>query len=260
MRLTPFPVLAAATLLVATPFAAQAQGRPAQGDWQVRLGAIALYGPDYLGSNDYEFGGAPDIEIVWRDRVFLGREGFGVNVVNAEDIRVALAIGYGGGRDQDDNAALRGLGDIDGTAELTGIVEYRLGAIALGASLTQDILDEGHGGTLASLSATYQTALGRTLVFAGPSLTWASDDYTQSYFGITPAQATRARRAAYAAEGGLRDVDFTVVAVHPLGGSWQLTGFASYTHLLGDAADSPLVAIDGDESQVTVGLGLSYQF
>ena len=41
---------------------------------------------------------------------------------------------------------------------------------------------------------------------------------------------------------------------------WSTTAFVTYKHLVGDAADSPIVKQFGSENQVGVGLTVSYSF
>lgn len=254
---------ALATALCLLSPAALAQGRPASDGWEARLGVLGLVAPDYEGSDDYELNPVPDVEISYADRFFFGRRGLGVNLLTGRDspITAGISVAYDGGRDEDENDALRGLGDVDGTAVVRSFLTYSVGKLALTAEAETDVLGDGHDGTLATLSATYMfTPTPDLILFAGPAVTWADKDYTQSYFGITGAQAARSGRAAYGASSGVKDVSATLVGLYGLTDNWVLTGIAGYKRLLGDAADSPLVEVDGDADQLFGGLGISYRF
>ncbi|MFN3400923.1 MAG: MipA/OmpV family protein, partial [Ferrovibrio sp.] len=74
--------LAAALLIL--PFAAAAQQPPEKApekkDWEIRIGAGALYQPEYEGSDDYEVSPLPLLMINYRDLVFLRGTTLGANV------------------------------------------------------------------------------------------------------------------------------------------------------------------------------------
>ena len=113
----------------------------------------------------------------------------------------------------------------------------------------------------ASLSATYMLMpMDNLLVFVGPTVTWADDDYMQSYFGVTAAQARTSGYRAYSAGGGIKDVGVSMFVVSQISDHWVMSGLVGYSRLMEDAADSPLVAQQGDRDQYIGGLFFSYQF
>ena len=118
------PATALCMAVAATAQSARAQDdRPA--DWSFTLGAGAMYAPDYEGSNDYEVSPVPVIEVSWRDRVWLTTtDGVGLfaSPFQTEALRVDLGVEYDFGRKEDDNAALKGLGDLEGGA--VGVVTF----------------------------------------------------------------------------------------------------------------------------------------
>lgn len=250
-----------AVCMSCTAIPAMAGGPPPAEGWQVRLGIMPAYVPDYEGSNDYKFRVVPDIEVTYSDWLFFNRMGLGVNLLREGPLTAGIALTPGFGRDQDDNTALRGLGDIDTTAELQLFASYAIGQLGLSANIRRDILREGHKGHTAEVAAAYrfQPAEG-LMVFAGPSLTWADGNYMSSFFGINATQAAASRYAVYRAGSGIKDVGFGVVGIADVGNGWSVTSIASYKRLLGDAADSPIVAQAGSADQLFTGIGLSYRF
>lgn len=81
----------------------------------------------------------------------------------------------------------------------------------------------------------------------------------QTYFGVTPGQATtsKAGLAAYSPDAGIKDVYVEVGGEIALGERWLLKPGGRYGRLLGDAADSPIVE---SENQFSGVLGMGYRF
>jgi outer membrane protein len=79
------------------------------------------------------------------------------------------------------------------------------------------------------------------------------------YFSISAAQsaASVAGLAMYEADAGIKDLYIGAGTDIPLTDVWSLKLAAQYTHLLGDASDSPIVETD---SQFTGLVGLTYRF
>lgn len=271
---------AALAALVAVPLAAQADTMrptdPAPGipmpaaaaapDWRFAVGGGAVMRPEYEGSKDYEADFAPVLTIGWRDIVQLRGTALTVDALGlfgarpVAGLQAGPIVRYRFGRDQDDNAALRGLGDVDGSVEVGGFVRWTTGPWSVGATVVQDVAD-GHDGMLAELEAGWRTSLApRWTLGVASQLTWADGNYNQSFFGITAAQAGRSGRARYDADAGIKDVGLTVSLDYALTRNWGISGRVGYKRLLGDAADSPLVDDDGSPDQFLGGLFVSYRF
>jgi MltA-interacting protein MipA len=59
---------------------------------------------------------------------------------------------------------------------------------------------------------------------------------------------------------GTKDFSFGVTANYDLTDRWSLFAMTKYSRLLGDFADSPIVALEGDDNQFSVGLGIGWKF
>ncbi len=260
-------VLAAATLGFANPAAAEDGGpAAADADWKVSVGLGTGFKPDYEGSDDYELDVMPDLSVSYRDLVYLRHMELGANALTVkgpregDKLQLGPLVRFRPGRDQDDNDALRGLGDVEYSVEAGAFLRYGAGPWSAGLTLVQDIAD-GHDGALAEASVGYGMPIAAGLKASlRASSTWASDDTMQSFFGISAAQAARSGRAAYEAEAGIKNVGLTLGLEYELMKDVGLGGRIGYTRLLGDAADSPLVEGDGSADQLSVGLSLSYRF
>lgn len=248
--------------LAVTPAEAQSRNDQSNDGWSARIGVLGAYVPEFEGADSYKVTAIPDIEITYGDRFFLDRRGLGVNVLAGGPLTAGVAIGYDDGREENDDRALTGLGDIDATAIGSIFANYNLGRWNFTVTANTDILDEGHQGTTVDLAMNYMfTPTDRLMLIVGPSVTWASSNYMQSNFGISTAQSVRSGRRVYDAGSGVKDAGLMAFGVYRLTDHWAVTGIAGYKRLLGDAADSPLVEDDGGSAdQFIGGLGLSYSF
>jgi len=243
---------------IAAPLQGQNQGYVQGEDWSVRIGALGIHKPAYEGSDDYELKGFPHIDITWRDTYFLNaRSGLGAYVWNRNDCKLGLAVGYTFGRDEDDSGDLRGLGDIDGGATASVLLKWAIEAVALHARYEQQITGQDTGFQI-HLGLGYDLRIAEKFTVK-PSIqtTFASSDYMEEYFGISPSQSTRSGIRVYDADSGFKSLGFQIMAIYRLDQHWGIQVGAGYDRLVGEAADSPVVK---DENQYRVSTGLSYTF
>lgn len=229
-------------------------------EWRFTIGGGGLFAPTYLGSNNYELDPLPILDIRYRDRVFLStRDGLGANLLPRGNWRAGPVLKYRHGRDQDDDAALHGLGDVDPAGEIGGFVHYDLRPFTMGAEVRQGF--GGHEGMIGDLFFTWTTLFNdRTQLSLGPKVTLGSSDFTESYFGIDANQAARSGYQRYEADGIFVSYGLGASLTYQLGDGWALGGFAGVDRLEGDAADSPIVDQAGSATQGRVGLSIGYSF
>jgi outer membrane scaffolding protein for murein synthesis (MipA/OmpV family) len=251
---------AAGALALAGPpvFAQGLGGWAVPNQWQV--GGMVLAVPTYEGSKSHRAIGFPVVAPA-------GGGESRVDVKGADDVRLRLAslhglevgpvAGWRFGRDEDDGTRLRGLGDIDGGLALGGYAAYRLGTLAAFASYSHQVTGDETGGLLRFGLESRVPALRWLTLTAMAGATWANDDYMQTYFGVTSAQAARSGLSAYQASAGIKDVHLGLTAEMPLAEAWTLRLMGRYAHLVGEAADSPVVEQAG---QLSGGVGLTYRF
>ncbi len=234
--------------------------------WSFELGAGAGIGPDYEGSDDYEVSAVPIVDVSWNNRVLVttkGRLGIYATPYQANNLTVDLGVFYDGGRDEDDNEALKGLGDLDVGAVAMGRLGYDFGLVEAGLEVTQDLTGDRDG-----MTVTAELEYGRTFfddqVHFGvtPYVTWANGDYMDNSFGISAAQSGSSARgfAQHDAGSGLKDAGVSIDLGYRITENISAFGGVQYSRLLGDAADSPLVADEGSENQLGAFLGLSYRW
>ena len=227
--------------------------------WDIRLGLLGAVHPDYPGSDDYKTSLAPYFRINWRDRIILGGRSVRARILNRGPFRFGPIARLRGGRDEEDNNDLEGLGDDEQAIEIGAFARYRQGPYRVRVTAVQDVAD-GHNGAIVEVNAGVQVPFGRPWFLLTGRATWADQDYTKSYFGVTTTEARRSGMRPFSASAGVRDVGFIVSSRVPLWRKLSLVGAFHYQRLLGDAADSPLTHDKGDADQVSGTLGLVYRF
>lgn len=242
-------------------------------DWEVSLGLGLAYAPEYEGSDDSETEALPYFEAIWRETFFLNVDELGVNLYQGDSASLSAAVGIEEGRDEDDSDNLRGLGDIDRSATLTLSTEFDLGLVVPNISVTSH--NGGTDGvqavigveTIIPLAVLTGSMDSDNLEYAGfndgPVFTlglsadWADEDYNGGFFGVTAAQSTHSGLPRYTVGAGFKSLNLELNFLYPIDESWSINGIVSYTKLIGDVADSPIVK---DVDQVFVGSFLAYYF
>jgi outer membrane protein len=258
-------VAVAAACAVLHPDRATAEDPGLSGiDWQV--GGFVSVAPKFEGSSDYRVMGFP----------FVAPAGIGggsgegrLQVRGPDDVRLRLfqgggfeagpVAGWRFDRDQSDALRLRGLGDVDGGLLLGGYMAYRFGIVAPFVSYAHQVTGDDNGGVLRfGLEARGQISPGFWLT-ATTGATYADDSYMDSYFSISRRQSARSllglRR--FDADAEVKDAYLGLGLDIPLSSVWTLKLSGRYTHLLGDAAASPIVE---SESQFSGTIGITYRF
>lgn len=262
-------LLAAAALLLALPATAQpfrgpgAMKGPTR-TWDVSLGAGASWRPTFEGSDRSRFRPLPVITVNWRDTITFGEGGLSAQLRRGR-LRMGGGLTFDGGRKDHDTGGifgggddrLRGMGDIDFALGLRGFAAWRLGFIELNASAIK-YLGEQNDGILASLGASAPLPLGRKLLFIpGVRASWADDKYMQTFFGVTPLQASRSIFPAFNARSGLQEVRGSANLIYRFNDHWYGAVNTNVTQLLGDAAHSPISIVNTNASVTTL---LGYRF
>jgi MipA family protein len=235
-------------------------------DWEIQIGAGAMVSPDYEGSDDYEVNPLPMVNISYKDRVFLDGPSIGANLLiwdgtrPGDQLKIGPLLRYQMGREDDDNDALKGLGSIDGSAEIGGFISYENGPFSAGIKAFQDVGD-GHEGMIVELEGGYRHSFNDNWSMqASIATTWADEDYTQSFFGIDSGQSLRSGYREYNAEAGFKDIGLSLGVSYSFAENWNVTGMAGYSRLIGDAADSPIVDKQGSADAFMTGLFVGYRF
>lgn len=158
------------------------------------LGVAADVQPIYEGARAYRVSGGPDVLVYYRDIAFISTgEGVGYNFLRGAHYQFGVALTYDLGRkEKNDLTNLRGMGDISAApvAKLYGsVVLSKKFPLILRVDARQFV-----GGAQGAVgdAAVYMPLPGsskRFVMFAGPSITLATDHYLQTLYGVTADQA-----------------------------------------------------------------------
>lgn len=247
--------------VIATPFNAKAV------DYTIGLGAGVA--PDYEGSEDYEAVPLWNLKAkdLYHPETYV--QVFGPqlrsNFLPDENLRLGLAGQYVKKRDDVENDAVDRLRSTDDGVMLGALLGYdfKLSAdrvIGIEFEPRWDVQDNIGG--LFTGRATYKAPFGGGKWFftTTAETTYASGAYMSEFFSINNADSARSGLRTYDADADFKDVAFGATLTYRFTESWNVTGLATYTRLLGDAADSPVVDDEGNENQFFGGLNVNFSF
>jgi outer membrane scaffolding protein for murein synthesis (MipA/OmpV family) len=170
--------------------------------WRTILGVASEVQPVYDGSRAYRVEGGPVINIHYRDIAFISTgEGIGFNFLRGDHYQVGVGVTYDLGRkEKDDLRNLHGMGDISaapvGKLYASWVLSRKFPMI-LRVDARQFM-----GGAQGAVgdAAVYLPLPGSSktfVMFAGPSITFATNHYLQTLYGVTPAQSAASGHPAY---------------------------------------------------------------
>lgn len=252
--------LSGVVVLSATPALADAWW---SGDWYVKLGGSVFVAPRYQGDNDYLFSGKPMFSIGKGDETvrFTSRnDNASFSLYENEMVRLGAVGKILLPRDKDTSSDLKGLSEVEWGAELGGFAEvYPTDWMRIRAEVRRGI--RSHDGIVADVAADAFTDVTDTIrLSAGPRVSFATEDYMDTYYGVTAKESKRSGLDKYSAEGGLQSAGLGAAI------NWKATEkidtslFAEYSRLLGPVADSSLVQERGEKNQFLIGVSATYRF
>jgi outer membrane scaffolding protein for murein synthesis (MipA/OmpV family) len=241
------------------PQAAPALGAPGADQWRIGIGVGALLTPDYLGSNDFMVRPlvSPDIRSP-NDTFFLSfRDGLGTTLFREGPFSAGLVLRPRFGRDQDDNPALRGMGDIRFSGEGGGFVSYSDGTWLARGEVRYGF--GGYSGVVADarLDRVWRVHP-RVILSAGPRLSWGGSGFAETFFGVDEGQAQRSGYRPFRPN----DYWFAAAAAGAtwvIDERWAMIAFGEVGQIFGQAADSPLID-RGSATQAVLGVTMAYRF
>ncbi|MGN6268406.1 MAG: MipA/OmpV family protein [Sphingomonas sp.] len=247
----------------------------------VTIGVAGAYIPDYDGSNDYRLMPLPAAigSVKGFNFSVLGNRASMDLIPNKPGPGIDLQFGPIAVVNFDrtdhksiDDRRVAALPERDTAIELggyvgigkTGVITSDYDRLALSVSYRHDISGVSHSGVWQP-SISYLTPLStKAAVALFGSMQHVGRGYNQTYFGITPDESIASGLPAYSAHAGWKDYSLGGAFVYSLTGNLlhgvKLVAGANYTHLLGSAADSPIVRTAGSRSQWLAALGLAYTF
>lgn len=241
----PMTKLAAFALLAATAMTAPAGAQTFLGvdELSFDAGLGVTYGPKYMGSDDGK-------ATPW---VILQNLSLGPDTDEKQGFAVLPSFGYQGDRDSGDGDRLSGMDDIDRSGEVGVMLRYISGPFTSYGTVRKGF--GGHDGWLGEIGTKYRyNANDKLTLWTGVELQLADDDFTGTYFGVTPSESATSGHGVYDPSGGAYAANISLEARYMITPKTSLMGKVSYGRLLGDAGDSPLVE---QRNQPSVSIGVA---
>ncbi len=208
-------------------------------DSRLLAGAMTLVRSSYQGARDSQAMLLPYFDYAHRNGFFAGvGSGIGYSFINTAQTQAGARVIPQLGRRESASDDLRGMGDVDLSAE---------GSLYLTHALTRSWTV---GGNLRAGPRGGELDIGARRDFALPPatrvsiygfITAANASSQQTWFGVDDFQARRSGYAAYEPAAGLRNLQIGVSANHFFAQRWVVIGGLSVGQLLGAAEKSPLV-------------------
>lgn len=226
-----FKPLALAALTVAslaTGAAAQSLGDIRSLSFDAGIGAT--FGPDYMGADDY--GTSP-----W---IILRNGRINDSTGEKQGFSILPSLDYQSKRKADDHEDLAGMDDVDAAGELGVRLNYVMGDVTGYGAVRKGF--GGHHGVTGELGAKlrHQPQDKLTLI-SSAELRFGNGEFTDTYFGVSDDESLDSGYRPYDAGGGIYAARLTVEARYEFLPDTLLMGRFTYSRMLGDAADSPVV-------------------
>ena len=225
------------------------------------VGAGVSYEPHDPTGSRYETRPIPYFDLDWGN-VSLGTDdGLTWSALNTNGFTAGPYINYLPGRTA--NGSLRGLRDVPDMAEVGGFVQYSPAEFwrvyaqvgqAVGGSRDQS-------GVLGKLGGELGYPLGGGIIGStGLMAHFADARQTQAFFGVDDKESVASGIRTYNASAGFQNLTLTESFEFPLDSHWSLLTSASWTRLVGSAANSTIVKETGKVNQGQVQTAISYKF
>jgi len=267
--------VALSAALVSPVMAYESIPHAAEGKGFVGLGVIAK--PDYEGSDDNKTSAAPFGMYHWASGRYVelggtgGSETVSLNLIttdSSENWTFGPLLQYRLKRDDDvENQQVKRMNEVDAATELGVFVGFETGPWTGELSFAGDVSDE-HDGYLVYLKGGYKLMqTSKVLVRLGVETSWADSNYMDTYFGVDigvdNSNVGTSGLPFYSADSGFKDASLSLTGVYFFNKTWAVAGVASYTRMLNDAEDSPLVEGNqgvGDKNQPAAIVAVLYSF
>lgn len=149
----------------------------------------------------------------------------------------------------------------------TGVITSDYDNLSARIAVTKDVAG-AHGSYVITPAIEYMTPLSQTaFVGLGVSADYVGKKYGRYYYDIDAAGSAASGLPVYTAAGdgsGFKKVNVSLAGGKSLSGDlrhgWAIFAAGSYSRILGDYADSPIVSIAGSKNQWIGAIGVGYTF
>jgi len=250
LRFTVAPIVAVSV----AAFSPQANAQDASGPGiSFELGVAGKVTPRYFGASKLVLSPVPLIRL----KRLEFSNGFTIGGGSDEGFSLSPSIDVIGKRSVSDSPELTGLNTIDTAVELGVAAKYQMGNFRVMGAVRQGF--GGHKGIRAELGADVIVKPDDQWTFhGGPRLNFGSSKFTNTYFGVTAAEASPLYPAT-TASGGLYSAGLEAGVRFQVATNWAIEAGAGWSRLTGDAASSPITA-QGSKNQYSASFGIVRRF
>ena len=232
------------------------------------VGAIALYGSEYFGSDEEDLTVLPFLDV---DN-YKGFDFFGTTLsyralqtgtgegLGKWSLRVGPSLSYLPGRDSSDSETLTGLEDVDGSLLAGGYIRTTIGPVGFRLDAGQDVIN-GSDGFSAIASVGTSLPFGKLSFRPSASVLYGSSKFNEAFFGIDAEQSAASGLAQNDVSSGIYSYSVNLVGYYPITDKWRADFVGSYRWFTEEADDSPIItAADGSDNGLFVGFGFTREF
>lgn len=225
------------------------------------LGVGPVYRPDYFGSDDYTWDVDPAVFLRVKNFLFFDDDGADFALVGFSNFSFGPTIRIVGDRDEDENPALFGLGDVGTTFEFGGFAATTFVNRFSVRVKARHGIKTGHRGTIIDASGTAMLfRWGPVSTSVSGQAAWIGNRYADAYFTVTPEQSLASGLPVFEADAGLRDVGGSINAYINVLERWSINPYVSYRRIFEDIAETPIISQFGNRDQFTAGFHLMREF
>ncbi len=216
------------------------------------VGIGALAEPKYPGADTYIVVPYPLFAV---GRFFI--PGIGQRESSTSGFYLFPSFGFQGERDPNDDKSLKGTKKVPWTLELglgAGVRGQWLrgfGSIRQGINGTDGQVGDLGLDVVLPVTPNFEVAF-------GPRASFASQNYMDTYFGVTANEASKGSLSKFKPDGGFMSAGLAANATYKLTERTRLRFTGTWNRFVGDADKSPIVKA-GSHDQWTLGVGITYR-
>ena len=234
------------------------------------LGLGAGLAPQFTGSTDYKAFPVPTFKYE-TDTFTVGTSKLGVlfDFIPGPGFGAGPIVRYSFGRvpDDIDNSVVSKLPKVDNAVQVGGflsavvpIAEMSDSPLFLTGRLeVMAAVGANYDGTTANASVGLFTMSGPWSVGTNLAASYANEDEMQTFFGITQEASAASGLPTFSAGAGFQSVGVEAFVGYKFNEKWSISAFGGYSRLIDDAADSPIVQIEGTPDQYFFGTAINYK-
>lgn len=247
---------------------AQAVAETADDDdtgWRFEVGIEAEREPAYAGSDVYSNEPGGDLRATFTSRaghdyyISLGEIGANFNLDDHWGLSTVLE--YEEGRENDDDPILAGFAEVEDTVEGQFALYRKLAnEWAVGAVFQPDLLGRGKGLVYFVGVQNRQALFNKARLQTTWDVSFGDNEHMNTEFGVSAPAAAASGLQVFDASSGLKSTTLDFAFLYPISRRAGVSVDLGVEYYFSNAADSPLIEVEGSDLTYEVGIGLQFEF